>query len=305
MRHQAWLFRDHGAGRAGLRLDLDDAECLVTTLVVFKRESAAVLPPHQIRHVEGIGKEARVDGDLTPAANIEQHRLLEIQLIAGLGVLDRPVLGLQLILRRRGDVMHQPAKARANAIGGHLGRVGRPDDGRAVVVVAFGAVRAEGDPLVTADGPDGDVVVIDERHPLAVRRQAGTRRHGREIAAHGSRDAAANVARSRQLGCPAGIVGQHARPAGAVDRQIDGAQRLVEGEALKGQPAGHVGAIRGLRQCVREARVVERRLLLADVGVHRDELIAVGTQTPVVEAVRGANPRRRVWHVDSERLERG
>ena len=60
---------------------------------------------------KGFGKSRVSTGDLLLAAHVEQHRLLEIEQIARLRVLHRPVLRLQLILGRRGDVVHEAAVA--------------------------------------------------------------------------------------------------------------------------------------------------------------------------------------------------
>ena len=69
----------------------------MAALVVFEGEGAAVLAPHQIGQVVGIREQPRVDGDLLLAADVEEHRLFEIELIARLGVLRGPMFRLQLI----------------------------------------------------------------------------------------------------------------------------------------------------------------------------------------------------------------
>ena len=115
-----------------------------------------------------------------------------------------------------------------------------------------------------------------------------------DVAAHRPGDAAANLAGRRHLRRAAGVVGERARPARALDGHLDRAQRVVEGEVVEGQPRARVGAARRARQRVGEAGVIERRLLLLRVGVDHDELEAVGQRAPVIEAVRGADPGRRV-----------
>ena len=55
------LFGDHRARGAGVRVDFDDAIHLVAALVVFEREAAAVLAPHQVGQVVRIREQPRVD----------------------------------------------------------------------------------------------------------------------------------------------------------------------------------------------------------------------------------------------------
>ena len=173
------LFRDDRSGLPGMRVDFDHAEHLVAALVVLEAERARVFPPHQIGHVEGVGEQPRIDRDLLLAAHVEHHRLFEVEQVARLRVLHRPVLRLQLILGRRGHVVHETAIAGADAVGDDLRRIRRPGDRRRIVVVAFGPVGAERRAPVAAERTDGDVVVVDERHPLAVRRHARARRGAR------------------------------------------------------------------------------------------------------------------------------
>jgi hypothetical protein len=110
------FLRDHRARRAGLGVNFDHPVDLVAALVVFEREGATVFPPHQLGHVVGIRKQLRVDDELLLAAHVEEYGLLEIEQVPRLGILRRPVLGLELILRRRGDVMHKAAVAGADLI---------------------------------------------------------------------------------------------------------------------------------------------------------------------------------------------
>jgi len=192
--------------------------------------------------------------------------------------------------------------ARANPIGDELRRIGRPRDRRAVVVVAFRSVGTEGDTLLAADLANGDVVIVDEGHPLAVGRYPRPRSGRRSLRAHGPGDAAADLTRRRHIGRAAGVVGQRARPARTVDGHVDRAQRLVEREVVEGQACGRIGAARRARQRLRNTGVIEGALLALGIRVDNDPLESVGDRPPVIEAMCRPRPPRRLGHQDRRRL---
>src|SRR5262249_22597597 len=78
--------------RSTVRIDLDHAIHLVSALVIFERESAAIPPPLGARQAVGIGEERVVDRDLLLAFYIEEHRMRNVERVAGLGVDARGVL---------------------------------------------------------------------------------------------------------------------------------------------------------------------------------------------------------------------
>lgn len=115
--------RDDGARLPGRRIDLDHAERLVAALVVLERHGAPVLPPDERRHVVSVREEGVGHRDLLRPLDLEEHRLLGVEHIAGLVVEERGVLGLELVFGRRENVVDFPAVARTHAVGGEALRV--------------------------------------------------------------------------------------------------------------------------------------------------------------------------------------
>jgi hypothetical protein len=107
------LLGHDGARRAGRGVHLDDAEDLVAALVVVERDGRAVAAPLEPRLGVGVGEERRVNDDLRLRRDVEEHRQFDVEHVAGLGVLERRVLRLELVLRRRLDVVHVTAVSRA------------------------------------------------------------------------------------------------------------------------------------------------------------------------------------------------
>src|SRR6185369_6083105 len=81
------LVRDDCARFTSL-IDFNHAINLMTALIVFKRERLTVFAPNQVRQFVWIRKECVIDVDLLARRNLKQHRLLEIEYIAGFSVND-------------------------------------------------------------------------------------------------------------------------------------------------------------------------------------------------------------------------
>jgi hypothetical protein len=82
------------------RVDLDDPVDLMAALVVLEREGAAVLPPHERRHVVCVRERCVVDEHLLLRGDVEEDRPLRVEHVARLGVLERGVFRLQLVFGR-------------------------------------------------------------------------------------------------------------------------------------------------------------------------------------------------------------
>jgi len=80
------FFIDQGSGLAGRRINFNYPINLVSTLIVFKSESPAVLPPGKVRKVKGIGKEGPVNVYLLFGLDQEKNRLFDIKRVAWFGI---------------------------------------------------------------------------------------------------------------------------------------------------------------------------------------------------------------------------
>ena len=92
---------DRGTGLSGSRINFDHAIFLMAALVVFESKRPVILSPDQIRHAVRVRKQRVVDDDLLFVFERKEHRLLDVDRVAGLGVFDRPILRLFLIGGRR------------------------------------------------------------------------------------------------------------------------------------------------------------------------------------------------------------
>ena len=195
--------------------------------------------------------------------------------------------------------MHQSAVAGSHAIGRELLRVGRPNDGVELVAVGLGPIGAEHREGPGAGFAHGDVEVRDDGVPLAVRRRAGLRvRTGRR--AGGRRLPLFERADDRRLG--AGVVCQRARPGRVVEARLNRALVVLEGERVEGERRRRDLPSRHLRERRGKLLVIERRALLAGVGVDEHELVAALHRSPVPEAVRLLDPGGRPGHVERQRF---
>ena len=293
------LFRDDGPRGAGGGIRLDDPEHLVAALVVFEGERGTVLAPLEPREIEGIGEERVVDGQRLLALDGEDDRLLEVEDVARLGVEARRVLRLQLVLGRGLDVMHEAAVSRLHAIRRELLRVGRPRHRVEFVAVGLRPVGAEHRERLGARLADGDVEVGDHRFPLAVRRHAGLRVRGGRRAGRG-RLPLLERADGRRL--RARVVRQRARPRRTVEARFDRALVVFEGEGVERKRDRRDLPARHLRKRGGELLVVERRALLAGVGIDQHEFVPALHRPPVPEAMGLLDPGGRPGHVERERF---
>ena len=83
------LLGDDRSGFAAGGVDFNDAIHLVAALVVLERHRRAVLAPNERRHVIRVGEQRPVDDVLPPGFDLEDHRLLDVEHIARLGVHER------------------------------------------------------------------------------------------------------------------------------------------------------------------------------------------------------------------------
>jgi hypothetical protein len=116
------LLADDGAGARRGGIHFDDAEPLVSPLVVLEGNGRAVLAPLQPRKRVRIRKQTALDVELPLRFDMEQDRLLEVESVPRLRVEPRRVLWLELILRRRLDVVDEPSISRPQAVGRELWR---------------------------------------------------------------------------------------------------------------------------------------------------------------------------------------
>ena len=131
------LLRDDRARRAGRRVDFDDADGLVAALRVLEGDGPAVRAATSAATSRtGRGRGRSAIASCFAGATWKIGRLIEIDGIARLDVELLVQLRLHLVGRRRFDAIDDPAEAGADAIGGNLGRVRRPDDRLRVVGVA-------------------------------------------------------------------------------------------------------------------------------------------------------------------------
>src|SRR5438128_2222066 len=109
----------------------------MSSLVVFKSESAAILAPDRIREAVRVCEECVVDYDLLLRLEIEEHRLGNVEGIARLGILTRRVFRLKLISWRRLNIVYLTLIARPDAIRCEVFRIRRPTDRRERIVIPF------------------------------------------------------------------------------------------------------------------------------------------------------------------------
>src|SRR5438093_46582 len=134
----------------------------MTALVVLEGERPAVLSPGELAIRVRVREQGVVDDDLLFRVNQKQDRLIDVEHIAWLGIEQRRVLWLELILWRRLDVVDLPPVPRSDATGCNPLRIGRPRDRRELVVVGFRSVRAQARQRPRARLADGEIVVVDE-----------------------------------------------------------------------------------------------------------------------------------------------
>jgi hypothetical protein len=163
------LFCYDGARLARRAVDLDDPVHLMATLVVLKRHGRTVFAPLEPRQIVRIGKERGVDEQLGFRGHVEDHRALDIQHVAGLCILERRVLWLELVFRRRLDVMHVTPIPWRDLVDGNPAGIGRPHERFRVVIPTLRTIRAQQRDAAAARFANRQVVVVDQRLELAVR----------------------------------------------------------------------------------------------------------------------------------------
>src|SRR5205809_5841779 len=83
------VLRDDGARGTRRRVYLDNAIGLVSALIVLERESAAVLPPNGLRDLVWVGEQRVVDDDSLAGRDVHEHRLRDVECVAGFAIEDR------------------------------------------------------------------------------------------------------------------------------------------------------------------------------------------------------------------------
>jgi len=167
------LFTNNRAGFPGSGVDLNDPVDLVTPLVVFEGKSSAVLPPDEIRHVVGIRKQIVVDVNLLFCLDMKKNGLFDVECVTRFGIFHVVILRLELVVRRRLDILYDTVVAPLEAVGGQLLRIGRPGYRGISVVVTFGSVMAQDEFFFPFFQPNTNIVILDESLPLIVRRRFG------------------------------------------------------------------------------------------------------------------------------------
>src|SRR4030095_3410599 len=69
------LFIVEGSRSPGSRIHLDNAICLMTSLIVFKREGSAIFPPCWIRQAVRIGEQRVIYNGLFPGLYDEDYQV--------------------------------------------------------------------------------------------------------------------------------------------------------------------------------------------------------------------------------------
>ena len=109
----------------------------MSALIVLKGETTTVFPPHRVGEAEGVWKLIPGNDRFRLCLHMEKYGLLRGQNIASLGIHHRGIFRLQLIGRRRLNVVNDAAMTGNNAIGDETFGIGRPNDSPGCVVVAF------------------------------------------------------------------------------------------------------------------------------------------------------------------------
>ena len=131
-------FIDQSACFAGARIHFHHAIKLVAPLVVFKREPARVFPPLNRLHLKLIGKKRTIDLALFAIGYFEEHGLIERKHVPCFRINHGRVNRLELICRRRLDIVDLAFVAGTNPVDRDVFRIRRPGNGRNRVVI-FGA----------------------------------------------------------------------------------------------------------------------------------------------------------------------
>ena len=309
------LLVDDRAGLPRLGIDLDHAVDLVSTLVVLEREGAPIVAPLDPGHVVCIREQRVVDDGLRVRRHVEQHGRVPVEHVARLVVEHGRVPGLELVVRRRRDVVHLALVARAHAVRGEVAGIRRPGDGLGVVGVPLGPVRAQQHPLSAAGRPHVHVVVSDGGFPLAIRRALrpvhrrapGAEQPAAEHAplacravgaaacrvAHVLRERTAPPHEGRIIGRGAGA----AAPLGEFDRPAT----VGEGEAAEREVHGGDRLPHGGRERGAEALVIERGAFGQGGRIDEHErLPAVHRRLAIPEPVPGREPDRGIGGIDDE-----
>ena len=138
--------------------------------IELEADGAAVLVPCGAAEVVLVGEELCGGDDGTSRLHLEDAGRLLHEVVAGLGVLLLVELRLQLVGRRRLDVIDIALLGHgADFVSGDVAAVGRPAQPRRVVV-SQRAVEAQGACPAASGGAYPDVAVADEGHPFAVGR---------------------------------------------------------------------------------------------------------------------------------------
>ena len=138
------LVGHHRPRFAARRVHLDDAIDLMSALVVLERERAPILPPHGLRDLVCAWKERIVDHRTCPRDSTSKTTgCTKSRSVAGLPVENRRVFRLQLIGRRRENVVHEAVVPGPPPIRDELLRVRRPPNRHQLVRVTLGAVKAQ------------------------------------------------------------------------------------------------------------------------------------------------------------------
>ena len=151
-------FGDKRGGLAGFRIDGDDAEDLMSALVVEEGELRGVGIPVEIREAPGILEELVVEGDFFFGAKVEEVRAGVVDGVAGFDVGDGFEFGLRLVFGGGFHDMNLPLVWCFTLDGDDLTAVRRPIDlaGEGIV---FGAGFGEGDGFFCLEIGESEIVI--------------------------------------------------------------------------------------------------------------------------------------------------
>lgn len=151
-------FGDERGGLAGFRIDGDDAEDLMSALVVEEGELRGVGIPVEIREAPGILEELVVEGDFFFGAKIEEVRAGVVDGVAGFDVGDGFEFGLRLVFRGGFHDMNLPLVWSFTLDGDDLTAVRGPIDlaGEGII---FGTGFREGDGFFCLEIGESEIVI--------------------------------------------------------------------------------------------------------------------------------------------------
>src|SRR6185437_470144 len=283
---------EDSAGGAGLGIDGDDAQHLMAALIVQERETPRIGRPAHVLYAPRIGEQLILDWNFLARGHIEQMRLGEGDTVAGLEVIERVQLGLELVARRRLDEMDLVFLAFLRPQSHEFLAVGRPEHTPRIGIVRL-AVLTQRQLFAAFTLAQIQVVILDENGPFAVGRVGATR-----AARPSSRRCIWLFLRGRRLGSRGFVfrerVGfQIAAPAFVFYTEAKNRAVFDKIKFLHRQVRGALLFVRGLRQRRGQTNIIEGGPAFALDRIHEDvfsrsvaQIVAIPEAIVIREPVR-------------------